>query len=193
MGARDFDPEALAEAEFAGWVAYYRRAWRPFLAAALRMVRVGFGMSWPRTVLGAWYVLRANQVWAPYPGNDPPRAREFMRRFYALVIRDGQLRVDASEAARREVEWWRIHRLHQRADTLTEDDLVAALVRLYAYVYDADPEAVTEAARQRVLAMAHSDGWVADGCPADDPRLAEELAALRASYRALRSAVGTAA
>ena len=192
MGARDFDPEALAEAEFAGWVAYYRREWRPFLAAALRMVRAGFGMSWPRTVLGAWYVLRANQVWAPYPGNDPPRAREFMRRFYGLVIRDGQLRIDASEAARREVEWWRIHRLHQREDALSEDDLVAALVRLYAYVYDADPDSVTEAARQRVLAMAHSDAWVADGCETDDPRLAEELAALRASYRALRSAVGTA-
>ena len=193
VGARDFDPDALAEAEFAGWVAYYRREWGPFLRAALRMVRVGFGMSWPRTVRGAWYVLRANQVWAPVPDNDPPRARELMRRFYALVVADGQLRVDASEAARREVEWWRVHRMHQRAGELTKDDLVAALVELYSYVYDADPGSVTEAARQRMIAMAYSDAWVADGCPGDDPRLADERAALVASYRALRAAVGTAA
>jgi hypothetical protein len=193
MGARDFDPDALAEAEFAGWVAYYRREWGPFLRAAVGMVRIGFGMSWPRTLLGAWYVLRANQVWAPYPANDPPRAREYMRRFYLLVIADGQLRIDASEAARREVEWWRIHRLHQRQDELTEDDLVAALVELYSYVYDADAGSVAEAARQRVLAMAHSDAWVAGGCRRDDPRLADERAALLASYRALRAAVGTAA
>jgi len=193
MGARDFDPDALAEAEFAGWVAYYRREWRPFLRAAVGMVRIGFGMSWPRTLRGAWYVLRANQVWAPYPGNDPPRAREFMRRFYALVIADGQLRIDASEAARREVEWWRVHRLHQREDELSEDDLVAALVALYSYVYAAEPASVTEAARQRVVAMAHSDAWVAGGCRTDDPHLQDERAALLASYRELRAAVGTPA
>ena len=193
MGARDFAPDVLAEAEFAGWVAYYRREWGPFLRAAVGMVRIGFGMSWPRTLRGAWYVLRANQAWAPYPANDPARAREFMRRFYALVIADGQLRIDASEAAGREVEWWRIHRRHQREAELTEDDLIAALVRLYSYVYDADGASVTEAARQRVVAMAHSDGWVAGGCRPDDPRLADERAALLNSYRALRAAVGTPA
>src|SRR5689334_15681756 len=123
MGARSFDPVALADAEYAGWVAYYRRQWLPFLRAALGMVRIGFGMPWPRTVQGAWYVLRANQVWAPYPHKDPVKdpqtARDYMRRFYALVARDGELKIDPVEAARREVEWWRIHRLHQREDALS--------------------------------------------------------------------------
>lgn len=190
MGARDFDAAALADAEFAGWVAYYRRQWLPFLGAALRMVRVGFGTSWPRTVRGAWYVLRANQAWAPYPDNDPARAREYMRRFYALVVRGGDLHVDPAEAARREVEWWRVHRMHQREDELSEDDLTAALVELYSYVYGEPAEAVREAARQRVVAMAHSDAWVAGGCRRDDPRLEDERAALLASYTALRAAVG---
>jgi hypothetical protein len=98
VGARDFDAVALGTAEFDGWVAYYRREWRAFLKAAVSMVRIGFGMSWPRTVRGAWYVLRANQVWAPYPDNDPDAAREYMRRFYALVVHDGQLRIDPIEA-----------------------------------------------------------------------------------------------
>src|SRR3954454_1921248 len=189
MGARDFDPVALADAEFAGWVAYYRRQWLPFLGAAMRMVRVGFGLSWLRTVRGAWYVRGPNQAWAPYPGNDPAAAREYMRRFYELVVRDGGLDLDPAEAARREVEWWRVHRTHQREAELTEDDLTAALVELYAYVYDAPPDAVREDARQRMTAMAHSDAWVADGCRRDDPRLADERAALLASYTALGAAV----
>jgi hypothetical protein len=191
MGARDFDPDKLADAEYAGWVAYYQRQWPPFLGAALRMVRVGFGLSWPRTVRGAWYVLRANQAWAPVPGNKPDRARAYMRRFYALVVRSGQLSIDPTEAARLEVEWWRVHRAHQREDALSEDDLTEALVGLYSYVYAADPESVREAARHRVEAMAHSDAWVAGG-RRDRELLEREHAALRASYRALRAAVGPA-
>jgi hypothetical protein len=189
MGPRDFDPVALGNAECDGWAAYYRRQWAPFLRSAVGMVRIGFGMSWPCTVRGAWYVLRANQVWAPYPDNDPARAREFMRRFYALVARDGQLRLDPPEAARREVEWWRIHRMHQRADELSEDDLIAALVDLYSYVYSAPPDTVQMAARHRVVAMRHSDAWVAAGCDLADPLLAAERAELIASYTALRAAV----
>ena len=189
MGARDFDPVALGNAECDGWAAYYRHEWRPFLRAAVRMVRIGFGLSWPASVRGAWYVLRANQVWAPVPDNDPPRARACMRRFYELVARDGELRIDPAEAARREVDWWRVHRIHQRETGVSEDDLTAALMDLYSYVYAVPPEDVRAAARHRVVAMRHSDAWVADGCDPADPLLAAERAELIASYTALLAAV----
>jgi hypothetical protein len=189
MGPRDFDPVVLGNAECDAWAAYYRRKWRPFLVAAVQMVRVGFGMNWPRTVQGAWYVLRANQVWAPYPRNDPDAARTFMRRFYALVAASGGLRINPAEAARREVEWWRVHRMHQREDQLCEDELTDALVDLYSYVYGAGRDAVHEAAHHRVVAMRYSDEWVRAGCPADDVRLAAERAELVASYTSLRAAV----
>jgi len=189
MGPRDFDAVALANAECDAWVAYYRREWRPFLRSAVAMVRLGFGMSRTRTLRGAWYVLRANQVWAPYPDNDPPRAREFMRKFYELVARDGVLSLDPGEAARREVEWWRIHRLHQRENDLSEDDLAQSLVDLYSYVYDVDPQTVREAAEHRVIAMRHSDEWVEAGCKLDDPLVTSEREELIASYTALREAV----
>lgn len=55
-----------------------------------------------------------------------------MRRFYDLVVRDGEIRVEPNEAAKREVKWWRIHRIHQREDDLSEDNLIAALVHLYS-------------------------------------------------------------
>lgn len=189
MGPRDFDPVALGNAECDAWAAYYRKEWRPFLRSAVSMVRLGFGMSWPRTLTGAWYVLRANQVWAPYPDNDPPRARLFMHHFYALVKKDGTLSLDPTEAARREVEWWRIHRIHQRENDLSEADLVRALVDLYSYVYKVDPTSVTSASEHRVTAMAKSDAWVAAGCNKQDPLLQEEREELIASYTALLAAV----
>jgi len=128
-GPRDFDAEGLAKAEFDGWVGYYRREWPKVLAASVRMVRLGFGMPWPKTLRGAWFVLRANQLWAPYPQNDPIGARAYMRRFYALVADDGQMSFDPGKAAKLEVEWWRVHRLHQREGQAVEDNLTRLATR----------------------------------------------------------------
>ena len=189
MGPREFDPVALGNAECDAWVAYYRREWRVVLTSAVRLVRLGFGMSWPRTLRGAWLVLRANQAWAPYPDNDPEQARRLMRGFYALVVRDGGLTLDPARAARLEVEWWRVHRAHQRENELSEDDLVSTLAALYGYVYSADEAAVRPAAEHRMLAMRHSDDWHRAGCDLEDPRLVDERAELVAAYTALLAAV----
>ena len=77
------------------------------------MVHEGFGMGRLSTLQGAYFVLRANQKRAPYPDNDAAAAREYMRRFYALVLRNSELGLDCEEATRREVEWGRRHREHQ--------------------------------------------------------------------------------
>jgi len=171
------------------WAAYYRHEWRAVLVAAVGMVSAVFGMPPHRTRAGAWYVLRANQLWAPYPDNQPDAARSYMRRFYELVVLDGGLALDPARAGTVAVEWWRIHRAHQHEEAVTEEQLEAALVDLYSYVYGAEPEAVRPAARKRVEAMDLSDRWVEAGCHRDDPLLAGERRALVASYAALRNAV----
>jgi hypothetical protein len=66
---------------------------------------------------------------------------------------------------------------------------VAALVALYAYVYDIPPADVTVAAEQRALAMRYSDEWVEDGCELSSPLIAQERAALVRSYAALLAGV----
>ena len=43
-----------------------------------------FRMSWPRTLVGAWLVLRPTCLGA-VPDNDPDAARALMRRFYQLL------------------------------------------------------------------------------------------------------------
>ena len=113
-----------------------------------------------------------------------------MRRFYLLVARDSDLRIDPKRASELEVEWWRLHRAHQHDPGVPGSELEQSLVDLYAYVYAADPAAVRPAAAARVEAMDLSDAWVEAGCRADDPRLDQERQALVASYTALRAAVG---
>jgi hypothetical protein len=187
---RSFDPRKVGRLECRAWETYYRRKWAAFLVASVGLVRAAFRMSWPRTLVGAWLVLRANQVWAPYPDNDPDAARALMRRFYQLLRTSESASFDPARASELEVEWWRVHRDHQHAPPGNPSDgLTAALRDLYAYTYSADPGSVTEAARLRAEAMDVSDRWVEAGSDPADPLLAQERALLVRSYAALLAAV----
>lgn len=187
---RAFDPTRLGSLECDAWVAYYRRDWRRVLAAAVAMVRLGFGMPWPRTLLGAALVLRANQVWAPYPDNDPEAARRLMERFYRLVARTHDETFDVAGAAALEVEWWRVHRQGQRNDPdQPAEQLVDALTALYAHVYREAPDRVRPAAAARAEAMRISDAWVESGQDPLSPAIELERAALVRSYGLLLGAV----
>ena len=181
---RSFDPRAVGRQEARAWATYYRREWRSFLVASVGLVRAAFRMSWPKTLFGAWLVLRANQVWAPFPDNDPDAARRLMRRFYLMLGAPDPMR-----PAELEVEWWRVHREHQHQPGSTDEPLTDALAALYAHVYGVDAASVRGAAKLRAEAMDVSDRWVEGGCQADSPMLGEERALLVRSYASLLAAV----
>jgi hypothetical protein len=187
---RSFDPRLVGRLETAAWVTYYRREWGRFLIAAVLLTRHTFGLDWRRTLRGAWLVLRANQLWAPYPDNDPDAARACMASFYGLVARAHGETFDVPEAARLEVEWWRIHRQLQRERTGDDDaPLAEALAALYAHVYGVTPERARLAGDERAYAMNVSDRWVDAGCDRRSPLVGEERRALVRSYAALLAAV----
>ncbi|MGH9148782.1 MAG: hypothetical protein ACRD0F_00360, partial [Acidimicrobiales bacterium] len=192
---RAFDPRRLGALECRAWAAYYRREWLGVLIASVGLVRHGFGMPWPATLRGAWWVLRANQQWAPYPDNDRAGARRTMARFYALVARMSGEALDADRAADLEVAWWAAHRRAQHGAAgragapAGQAALVDALTDLYAYLYGVAPAAVGLAAGLRAEAMAVSDAWVTAGCDPASPLLAEERALLVRAYAALLAAV----
>jgi hypothetical protein len=189
---RSFDPTRVGRLETDAWVAYYQRRWAAFLRAAFGLTRENFGLSVPATLRGGWWVLRANQLWAPYPDNDSDGARRYMERFYRMVAgREGES-FDPTEAARREVEWWRAHRELQH-DRGEGDDrpLVDALAQLYSYVYSVPPGSVEVAAIERARAMLQSDRWVAEGCDPSSTLIEDERAALVRSYESLLFAVRT--
>jgi len=188
---RSFDPVRIADLEYRAWVGYYLRRWPQVLVASVGLVRAGFGMDWIRTLHGAWLVLRANQLWAPFPDNDPERARACMRRFYALVRLSYGEPANPAKAAELEVDWWRAHReaQHSPESAAPAEELVESLTRLYCYLYG-EPEAATRlAAVERARAMDLSDQWIREGCQAGSPLLALEHAALTRSYAALLAAV----
>lgn len=190
---RSFDPVSVGELECATWVHYYRHEWRPFLGAAVSVVGHTFGLSRGKTLLGAWWVMRANQKWAPVPDNDPVAATRYMRKFYALVAKTHCETFDVDEAARLEVAWWRAHRDVQRGPAGREpgavDALVEALQALYAHTYGVQADDVRLAAAERAEAMRISDDWVAAGADASSELIVEERAALVRSYTALLAAV----
>jgi hypothetical protein len=187
---RSFDPRRVGTLETTAWVTYYRREWVKFLWSAVGLTRHTFRLPWPATLYGAWLVLRANQLWAPYPDNDPDGARRAMERFYRLVARRYDERFDPRRAAELEVDWWRVHREHQHAAGPDgSGPLVDALAALYAYVYSVPAGDVRPAAQQRALAMDYSDRWVEEGCHMESPLVAEERAALIRSYAGLLAAV----
>ena len=182
--ARSFDPRAVGRLETRAWETYYRRRWRSFLFASVGLVRAAFRMTWPRTLYGAWLVLKGNQLWAPFPENDPDGARRCMRRFYSMLGTQ-----DPTRAAELEVEWWRVHREHQHEPGSTNSALTDALAALYAHVYGSDLDAVRPAAALRADAMDVSDRWVEAGCDPDSPMLDEERTLLVRSYASLLAAV----
>lgn len=188
---RSFNPVQIGRLEAAAWVAYYRRQWPRLLLVSVLLVHRAFRLDWPRTLHGAWLVARANQLWAPYPDNDPAGARRCMRRFYALLRLAHGAPADPARAAALEVDWWAAHRDRQHARTgpADTDPLVTALARLYAYLYRTDEQAVRPAARLRAQAMDLSDRWIDAGCAPDSPLITAQRATLVRSYAALLAAV----
>ena len=184
-----FNATRVARLETTAWTAYYRHEWPRVLAASYGLVREAFNLTVLGTVVGAWCVFRANVVWAPYPGNDPDRARRYMRRVYAMSQRRSQLGFDPTEAARLEVEWWRVHREGQHGNARSSAALPEAVARLYAYIYSVDIDSVRESGRLRAEAMDICDRWVADGCDMHSVLVAQMGNRLLRSYRALHAAV----
>jgi hypothetical protein len=193
---RSFDPVRLADLEYRAWVGYYLRQWPRVLSASVGLVRVGFGLGWRQTLRGAWLVLRANQLWAPYPDNDPEGAVACMRRFYTLVASVHGEPADPAKAAELEVDWWRAHREGQHGDNPARtsdsepgEELVESLTNLYRYLYNEPESAVRPAAVHRARAMDLSDEWIRQGCRPDSELLPLEHAALVRCYAALLAAV----
>ena len=89
MTMRRFDPRAVGRYECRAWETYYRRKWAAFLIASVALVRAAFRMSWPKTLYGAWLVLRAKAMdvsdrWIE-AGRDPQHP--LLREERALLVR----------------------------------------------------------------------------------------------------------
>ena len=184
---RNFDPRKIARYEKENYVAYYQKDWLKLLRVSVGLVKESFGLSWLQAVYGAYLVARAEIAFAPFPGNDVPRAEAYMTRFYQFIKNVHREDFDVRRAAQLEVNWWSVHRrLFGNAEN---QELVDALTGLYAEAYGLNPAKVQAAARQRAQGMLVSDLWVNAGKPADSPVLAQEEEMLLQSYVSLKEAI----
>ena len=183
--SRVFDPDRLAYLEVAGWRAYYDRAWSRMLWLLMKMEREQFGLSWPRAVQGAYYIVRASAAWVPLD-HDLRKVRRYLRKFYRLVVKHGSVEpFDPLKAADLELRYWHYNR--ELAQTEYEEDspLVRSLAELHSVLFGHPLDAVRESARGRARSL-HTVGLITgDQSPdvAGDWRRAE--AYLRDAYRSL--------
>ena len=132
---RSFDPARVADLEYRAWVGYYQHDWHQALLAFVGLIRMGFGMDWYRTLHGTWLALRAIQLWAPLPDNDPDGARAHAAVLRLVRLSHGEL-ASPAKAAELEVDWWRVHRQVQYSTPgVAADDLVESVTRLYCYLF----------------------------------------------------------
>ena len=172
------------------WIAYYRREWTRFVCTAVSGIHHVFGLPWRSTIRASWLLLRATQLWAPYPHNDPAAARRAMERFYRLLKQHRNEPFEPAQAARLEIKWWRAHRAYQYSNVASDGRaLVDALAALYAYAFGVPETAVQIAAEQRAVAMRYCDQWVRGGCDLESSLITQKRAALVRSYASLAAAV----
>lgn len=184
---RDFDPHKVAHLEKEAWVAYYQKRWFRLLQVIIDLVQTTFGLSFPQALWAGYLNTRAQLAFAPFPNNDVPKAELYMRRFYGYIKGIHHEKFDVSETARREVNWWVVHRrLFGQAEN---GELVEAVTDLYSAAYAVPREKVYEAAFHRAQAMIYSDAWVKSERASDSPLLEQEEDALYQSYAALSAAV----
>jgi hypothetical protein len=186
---RNLDPRKLAYYEKENYVAYYQKDWLKLLRVSVGMIKESFGLSWLQAMYGAYLIARAEIAFAPFPNNDIPRTKAYVKRFYQFIQRIHRENFDIERATELEVNWWSIHR--KLFGNKENQELVEALQELYEEIYGAKSEKFKRAADQRAMGMLYSDLWVNQGKPADSPLLIREEAALYEGYKALKDAINS--
>jgi hypothetical protein len=186
---RKLDPGKLAYYEKENYVAYYQKNWLRLLRVSVGMVKESFGLSWAQAIYGAYLIARAEMAFAPFPNNDIPRTKAYVKRFYRFIKNIHREDFDIEQATNLEVNWWGIHR--KLFGNKENQELVDALRSLYEEIYGAQSEKFQKAAYQRAMGMLYSDLWVNEGKPVDSPLLLKEEQALYEGYKALKEAINS--
>jgi hypothetical protein len=153
----NFNPDAIAYYEKAGWEAYYDRNWLRAFVLLVRLNREQFLMNWLTAILAAIDTVRASMAFAPLDKNDVPKATYHIRKFYEKARRTMQMKADKLTLAQLEMDYWVVHRqlAIARAQDPTQGDIepmVQSLAKLHAALFDSTTEKMRASAEFRALA-----------------------------------------
>lgn len=196
--------DRIARIETELWEAYYNRQWLREFRLLIAMHREFFRMSGLTAVAASYDAARAAIAFAPVEGNDIPKARRFLLRYYEKVRRALDCEASAADLAERELDYWVIHR-HSAGRRLAEvnagrpvDDpppdeiepVVEAFARLHAGLFNSTEEAMRESAEHRARAAAVVDRISGRYSPDVSGDWTRVEACLRLAYRAIEVEVG---
>lgn len=158
---RKFDATAVARTETAMWRSYYdHKGWLLYRQLA-GLMREQYGMSWFRSQMAAYHAAQAAVVFQRGHGRpEYERALPGLVAYYAAIRATSTSPFDVHEAARRELEWWIVHRERARYGNQA---LVRSLAELQACLYQLPAGRFEEHAVTRAEAMTIRDDRAAQG------------------------------
>jgi len=148
---RQFDPHAVARLETEMWRSYYGRNRLKLAEELVELLREQYHLPFWKSVVGAEHAARAAAVFQDgHNRAEYERALPDLVSYYALIHDCGEEPFLVEKTAKRELEWWIIHR--ERAQR-PRTDLDRSLADLQAEIYQQPQEQFAEHARARAEAM----------------------------------------
>ncbi len=182
---RRFEPGRVAALETAMWRSYYDHRAIALFRELTTLLRHEYGMPFWRSGVAAYRAAHAARVFQRgHVRGDYELALPDLVSYYKLIRRSSSTGFDVGEAARRELEWWIVHR---ERDHHPPADLDLALARLQSAIYSLPAERFAAHARYRAEAMRLRDAKADPGLAAADWARIEQL--LRLSWGSLHDAV----
>jgi hypothetical protein len=183
---RQFDPNEVARLETAMWRSYYSRERVKLFREMSELLRTQYNLPYLRSNTIAYQAAKA--AFAFKDGHNRAeyeRALPYLVNFYSSIRKVSDVPFDVDRAAKLEVEWWIIHREHERH---APGDLDRALAELPAELYGIPAERLMEHGRLRAEAMTIRDKKAEAGGVTDaDWAKIDDL--LHASWQSLYKAV----
>jgi hypothetical protein len=154
----DFDPDMVARLEASGWKAYYAHDWLRAFLLLVRMDQEQFHIPFPRSLLAAYYTVRASIAFAPADHDAAlPAVRDYLRRFYAMVAEANRQSYDPDRVGDLELDYWIVHRQLAVARAADYSPLVDSLAALHAAIFGGTAEQMRASAESRARSAAHVD------------------------------------
>ena len=147
------------------WRAYYDRRRIALFLQLGDLLREQYKMSWVRSQMAAYHAARAAVVFQNGRGRpDYEHALPDLEAYYGSIRTRSSAPFEVKEAARRELEWWIVHRERARYG---KERLVQTLADLQAAVYGMPADRFRKHAEARAEAMLIRDDRAAAGGVSD--------------------------
>ena len=158
---RDFQPGEVGRLETAMWKSYYGHERLPLFGQLATLLRRQYGLPLLRSYVVAYHAARGAVVFQRgHSHADYERALPEIVAFYSGIRRVSSEDFDVEQAARRELDWWIIHR---EREAHAPGDLDRSLAALQAALYHLPEDQLAEHARLRAEATRLCDSLVAKG------------------------------